>query len=118
MVYNQKIGKTGEDAVCVYIEKGGGEVLARNYRCAYGEIDVIARQGATICFVEVKTRTSKRYGSAAEAVTPAKMAKIRETALHYIAEHVDSDCNFRFDVAEVYLQNGMPDIHYIENAFC
>lgn len=114
----RELGNKGEDFVCRYLEGQGTEILARNFHCRTGEIDIISRLGDTIAFVEVKTRSSKAFGTAAEAVTPAKIAKIKAAALEFISGESLGDMNFRFDVAEVYRQaSGTMELNYIESAF-
>lgn len=117
MVYNQKIGKVGEEAICGYIKNRGMRVVCQNFHCRFGEIDIIAQQGKTMVFIEVKTRKNTKYGSAAEAVTISKMRKIRETAQQYLMENNLFESGVRFDVAEVYLKENKKEINYIENAF-
>ena len=95
-------------------------MLAAGYRCRLGEIDLIARKGRFIVFLEVKLRKSEDYGRAAEAVDSRKQSRLRATAQLYLAQR-PTDLQPRFDVAEVYAPQGMetpaPRIGYIENAF-
>lgn len=111
------LGKAGEDFTCDYLKKHGIQVLARNYRAKKGEIDIIARDGDSIAFVEVKTRSSKRYGTAGEAVDYRKQQMIVKTAQWYIMQNNIKEFNFRFDVAEVSADGGDMSINYIRNAF-
>ncbi len=114
---NQILGKQGEAFACDYAVTLGMRVMARNFRGRRGEIDLIMRDGDTVVFVEVKTRTGSRYGTPAEAVDYFKRKKISATAREYAAKNRLYEQNFRFDVAEVYRdQNGFT-IHYIKNAF-
>ena len=106
-------GGAGENEARAFLEGKGARVLEMNYRRPTGEIDIIARQGKTLLFVEVKRRSSLRYGRPAEAVNKAKQAHILRTALMYLQENRLTDAPMRFDVIEV-----LPDgIHHIENAF-
>ena len=106
-------GGVGENEARAFLEGKGARVLEMNYRRPTGEIDIIARQGKTLLFVEVKRRSSLRYGRPAEAVNRAKQAHILRTALMYLQENRLTDAPMRFDVIEV-----LPDgIHHIENAF-
>ncbi|MBE6020599.1 MAG: YraN family protein [Clostridiales bacterium] len=82
--YNIKKGKWGEDKAEAFLKKKGYSIIERNYRCRWGEIDIIAERDGTIHFVEVKTRTSDRFGSPLEAVTHEKMHHIMRTAQYYI----------------------------------
>lgn len=94
-------GARGEDLACAYLRGQGFEIIDRNYARAGGEIDIIAREGAVIAFIEVKARLTVRYGAPAEAVTPAKQKRILRTALLYASEHHLEDAPMRFDVLEV-----------------
>ena len=111
-----RLGRAGEDAVCKYIIDRGMKLLARNYRAAKGEIDLIACTGDTVVFIEVKSRSGLSYGTAAEAVGFHKQKTVIRTAQHFIAQHGLYESNIRFDVAEVYLVQECR-INYIENAF-
>lgn len=80
-----ELGKYGEDFACRYLQSKGYEILARNFRChRFGEIDIIARQKSVISFIEVKTRTSTRFGRPIEAVTLMKQRKIHRCAEYYL----------------------------------
>ena len=114
-------GNQGEAAVAAALVRRGYRVLERQYRCRWGEIDIIARSpDGVLCFVEVKTRASARFAQAREAVTRNKQKKLRTTAGCYLARQ-RLDCPCRFDVAEVYVscrQAGEDlSINYIINAF-
>jgi putative endonuclease len=109
----QRLGAAGEAAVAARYRASGYEVVARNWRCRDGEIDLIARKGATLVFCEVKTRSSSAYGSPAAAVTADKQKRLRRLALRYLAEASGPRRRLRFDVAAV-----TPDsIDIIESAF-
>lgn len=90
-----------------------------NYRCRIGEIDIIAMQGNTIAFVEVKTRHSLKYGRPVEAITALKINHIKRTANWYIAAEGPfcDDVEFRFDVIEVLLIDNKSYTNHIKNAF-
>ena len=92
--------------------------MAHSYRCRFGEIDLIAMDGNTLCFVEVKTRSNLAVGLPRDYVTAAKRERIRKTALFYLSEK-NLDCPVRFDVAEVYrgADGGVARITYMKNAF-
>ncbi len=117
---NHLLGKWGEALVAEDLRKKGWQVLAAGYRCRLGEIDLLARKGRFIVFLEVKLRKSEDYGRAAEAVDRRKQSRLRATAQLYLAQR-PTDLQPRFDVAEVYAPQGMetpaPRIGYIENAF-
>lgn len=94
-------GKAGEDAVCGYLEEHGCRILARNYRKKGGEIDIIAIDGDTAAFVEVKTRKYGAMESGTSAMTKAKMRRIITTSEEYMYEHKELDLYRRFDTAYV-----------------
>lgn len=120
MSTTREAGDRGEAMAAEYLRENGYEILASQFRCRFGEIDLIAWDGDTLCFVEVKTRTNLQMGLPREYVTPAKQRRIKKTALFYLAAH-DLDCPARFDVAEVYAEkpgdkSGVR-IEYLEDAF-
>src|SRR3954468_19557126 len=92
------MGITGEDLAARELEARGYAILKRRYRVAAGEIDIVARDGATLVVVEVKARGSREFGSAAEAVTPVKQRKLIRLAEEYLMRHHLQDCPCRFDV--------------------
>lgn len=109
----RKNGAQGEAEARAYLEKKGAKILEMNWRRPTGEIDIIARLGGTLLFVEVKRRATLRFGRPAEAVDRAKQAHILRTAAFYLQEHRLEDAPLRFDVIEV-----LPDgIRHIEAAF-
>jgi putative endonuclease len=109
----RSIGAQGEADARAYLQQKGARILETNYRRSTGEIDIIARQGRTLLFVEVKRRSSLRYGRPAEAVDRQKQAHILRTAELYLQENRLADTPLRFDVIEV-----LPgQIRHIENAF-
>ena len=91
----------------------GLSVLARNYHCRYGEIDIIARKRKIIAFIEVKRRSSLNYGWPAEAVNTEKQKRIAQVAALYIQEQGLEDSNLRFDIIEIL----SGEIRHIEGAF-
>jgi len=113
------LGRKAEDAAAAYYKDGGGMILARNYRCRYGEIDIIAKDGEVLVFVEVRCRRSEAMVSPAESVDSRKISKLIETAEHYITENnLPEDVNCRFDVAEVTFSRGEPlSVEIVKNAF-
>ena len=110
-------GKTGEILVCRHYLKNGYAILDTNYRCRFGEIDIVAKKEETIVFIEVKTREKQTDYTAKDAVTPAKQQRLKSTALMYISSNKFDDEFVRFDVAEVYIPSSNPTINIIENAF-
>ena len=115
----KEIGDFGETMACRWLEKNGMSVIKRNFRCRSGEIDIIAKDGETIVFCEVKTRLSKSYGTPAEFVDYRKQQKITRTALFYLGR---DDVDMRFDVVEVMYRIcgdvlAVTEINHIKAAF-
>jgi len=110
-------GKRGEDLACVTLEERGYEIVARRYRLPGGEIDIVARDGETLVFVEVKARASHEFGSAAEAVTPSKQLRLTRLATEYLMRHHLHDRPCRFDVVAIHFDTGTPEIEVFQNAF-
>lgn len=115
MSHNQQIGKWGEQAAVDYLVEHGYEIIARNIRTPYGEIDIIAKQKDIYIFVEVKARTSNKMGLPEEAITARKREHMLATAEHYAAENeID---HWQIDVISVEGKLGQrPLITYFENA--
>lgn len=111
-------GDRGEAEVARYLRKKGYILLASQWRCRFGELDLVARsKRGTICFVEVKLRSSGSIGLPREFVDSRKRERLRTAASAYLSAH-DIDAPVRFDVAEVYQeQNGSLRVEYLENAF-
>jgi len=95
------LGAAGEEAVARWYLDNGYRILARNWRCRQGELDVIAGKGDLLAFCEVKTRSSDAFGSPFEAVTAAKRARIRRLAMAWLEESGMRADELRFDVAGV-----------------
>jgi len=111
------LGKTGEDLACGELERRGYAIIARRYRSRGGEIDIVARDGDTIVFVEVKARENRAFGEAAEAVTGGKQRKIVQLAVDYLMRHRLANRPCRFDVVSIHFENGRPAIELFQNAF-
>lgn len=117
--YRQNTGKLGEDLATVELWHQGYAILARRYRTRYGEIDIVAQDGDTVVFVEVKARRTDRFGTAAESVTPWKQRRIAAMALDYLAwsGRMESPC--RFDVVAIDgVASDKVTIQHIKAAFC
>ena len=113
----QTLGKHGENLACGELERRGYVIIARRYRRRGGELDIIARDGGTLVFVEVKARDSHAFGAGAEAVTGLKRRRITELALDYMIRNHLSDCPCRFDVVSIHFDSGRPIIDVFQNAF-
>ena len=115
MKHNQKIGKWGEEAVAVYLMERGYEIITRNARTPYGEIDIVAKQADITIFVEVKTRTSNKMGLPEESVNLRKQAHMLACAEHYAAENIID--HWQIDVISVEGKVGLePKITHFQNA--
>jgi len=114
------LGAWGEALVARDLARQGWRIVARNYRCRFGELDIVAEKGGILAFVEVKLRKNDRCGPARAYVTADKQRRLRITAEHYL-QSCPTDLQPRFDVAEVYAPVGelaeKATISYIENAF-
>lgn len=107
-------GKDAEARAARYLESQGLAIVARNYHCRYGEIDLIARDGATLVFVEVRARSSNAFGGAAASITTGKQQKLTRTALHYLAG-AGRTPQCRFDAMLLSGDNG--PVEWIRDAF-
>ncbi|MHB8092544.1 MAG: YraN family protein [Syntrophales bacterium] len=111
------VGKRGEELAAVYLAKVGYRIIERNYRCIFGEIDIVAEEGGSIVFIEVKSRRSIAYGDPQLAVGARKQKKISMVALNYIEEKHQHSRNARFDVVAVKILPAGTTIELIKNAF-
>jgi len=112
-------GKLAEEAACRFLQKRGLRLLTQNYRCQYGEIDLIMQSKENeVVFVEVRSRSSTAYGTAAETIGPRKRAKIVRSALYFLqSKNWLNHINSRFDVIAIhFLQNDI-QFDWIKNAF-
>lgn len=112
-VHKKLLGKKGEKLVEKYLTDRGYKLLKRNFRTPFGEADLVMQERDEIVFVEVKTRTSEKFGTPREAVGKEKQDRYYKIALCY-GEKTESEPNARFDVAEVYVDGR---IEYYKNAF-
>jgi putative endonuclease len=99
--HNRTLGISGEDAAAAWYESQGYEVVARNWRCREGELDLVLRYGRTFVFCEVKSRSSIAFGAPAEAVTRQKQARLRRLAARWLEDSPVRAVEIRFDVAAV-----------------
>ena len=105
MRLNHKQGAAGEDAELAFLQGRGCRLVERNWHCAFGEIDLIVKNGNTILFVEVKYRKNGGFGGAAYSITPSKLAKLRKTAEHYLQQHGLSHAPCRLDAVLIQGEN-------------
>jgi putative endonuclease len=116
-IERQLLGKSGEELAVAELERRGYAILDRRYRTARGEIDIIARDGETIVFVEVKMRATAEFGEAIEAVTRGKRRRLARMALDYVARRGLHDRPCRFDVVGIDPGAAGPRITVIAGAF-
>jgi putative endonuclease len=115
---NLQLGSAGEELACGFLVKNGYAIWKRNHRTKFGEIDIIAKDRDTICFVEVKTRVSQRQGPPSEAVLKFKQRNISRAAVVFLKEKKLLEHKARFDVVSVFCASGSaPRIDLIRNAF-
>ena len=110
-------GAAGEDLACGHLQRLGMRVLERNFRCRAGEIDVVARDGDTVVFVEVKERSGASHGEAVEAVTPVKRLRVVRAARIYAAARGLSELPLRFDVVAIDWTAEGPRLRHERGAF-
>ncbi len=118
MARRQTIGRWGEDVAAQFLQEKGFEILRRNVRTSYGEIDLIARCGATIVFVEVKTRTSSSFGLPEISVGERKIRHMLEAAQAFMQLYTGPEEEWRVDVIAIegYPGGPVPHIEVFENA--
>jgi putative endonuclease len=112
-----RTGKQGEGIAVDYLEQAGYRIIERNYRCLFGEMDIVAQEGQTLVFVEVKSRKSDRFGDPQLAVGFEKQRKMSRIALHYLGQKRLHALPARFDVIAVRLRPEGDRVELIRNAF-
>lgn len=112
------VGAYGERVAARALTGAGMRVIDRNWRCATGEIDIVALEGETLVFCEVKTRRGDDFGAPAEAVGPAKVRRLRALAAAWLASHREARGPIRFDVVSVRAQpSGAASVEHLRGAF-
>lgn len=112
------VGRAGEDAALSLYRSAGFRLVARNWRCPAGELDLVVARARLLVFCEVKTRTGTALGGGHEAVTWRKRAKLRQLAELFLATGAVPDGPVRFDVASVHVpRSGPPTVDLFEDAF-
>ena len=117
MARNIELGNEGEELAVAHLRKHRYKILERNYRCKFGEIDIIALHKKVLVFIEVKTRSSKKFGSPQTGVTPRKQRQLSKVAFSYLQKHRSFSREARFDVVAVELHADRKQIEVIRNAF-
>ena len=110
------LGQTGEAIARAHLEERGYSVLATNYRCPWGEVDIVTEKGDEIIFVEVRTRRSRTFGSPEESVTASKRQRLVSTAYHYLQEH-DLSLSWRIDLVAIQIdaKGAVQRLSHLEN---
>lgn len=113
-----RVGRSAEILAAAELGKRGYRIIASNYRCRRGEIDLIAKDGDSIVFIEVRCKRGGEFGTPAESITHSKMEKLLTTAEHYLLDNDLTDVPCRFDVVEVVSECGKLVVdQIIRNAF-
>ena len=115
--HNQSFGAWGEELVATWYLEHGYAIVARNWRCRQGEIDIIASSGSVLVICEVKTRANADFGSPASAVDVNKQQRLRRLAAHWLSENPNTRVSVRFDVAAVIGPKDKVTLEVIEAAF-
>jgi putative endonuclease len=112
------VGRYGERVAAEYLVGAGLQIIEQNWRCSAGELDIVAREGATLTFCEVKTRRSIAFGTPAQAVVARKQRRIRQLALRWLDEHGGGWAEVRFDVVSVLCPSrGPAQVEHLRGAF-
>ncbi len=118
MFWKREAGNRGEELAVQFLKKKGIKIIERSYRVKAGEIDVIAKDHQTYCFMEVKSRGSEKFGTALEAVDWKKKKRMTRAALWYLQAHRLTETPCRFDVVAIQYDSAeKPKIEWIKNAF-
>lgn len=114
----RETGRRGEDLAASYLSRLGFEIVDRNYRCKWGEIDIICRRGALVVFVEVRSKSTDRFGTPEESINRTKVSRIRKTAMEYLREKLEGQpIKMRFDLIAITFKERQGNINHIEGAF-
>ena len=113
----RKIGILGEGVAEKYLQQNGYTILEKNYYYNHGEIDIVAKDGNVLVFVEVKSRKTDQFGKPEESVTPKKQELLRRTAEGYVSSKNVGEMECRFDVVSVIMKNGKTECELLKNCF-
>ncbi len=117
MYQNKEIGRRGENIACEYLIRIGLLVVCKNFYCRFGEIDIIAKDGEELVFIEVKTRTNNKYGNPSDSVDYNKRNHLHRAIEYFIYTKNIKNINIRVDVIEVYLKSNKVRVNHIKNVF-
>jgi putative endonuclease len=113
----KQVGRRGEARAVKFLKARGYRILSRDFRTRYGEVDIIARDGPVLCFIEVKTRTQEDFGPPAAAVTGAKMKRLAQSAQVYLLKKKQREVPVRFDVVSVLESEAGVEFELFRGAF-
>lgn len=114
---SSKIGREGEALAVAYLKKNGYRIIEQNYRCQLGEIDIVAVDQKTLCFIEVKTRSTGDYDRPEVAVHKQKQHRLSRVALWFLKEKHLEDVRARFDVMAIRRRGDLNEVQHFKNAF-
>lgn len=118
MAAKDDLGRRGEAIAAEHLTKRGLQVIEKNWRCPQGEIDIVARDGSELVFVEVKTRSSEAFGHPLEAITDRKLARLRRLAAAWCASHPGPAAKVRIDaIAVLASRDGRVEVDHVERVF-
>lgn len=117
MYHNSLIGKIGEELATKYLQDNSIKVIQRNFYCRFGEIDIIAKDKNELIFIEVKTRTTNKYGKPSEAVNFQKQKHMRKSIEYYLYSNKIVNTKIRIDVIEIYLDQYKYKLNHIKNIY-
>ena len=117
MYYNSLIGKLGEEFATKYLQNNNIKVIQRNFYCKFGEIDIIAKDKNELVFIEVKTRTTSKYGKPSDAVNFQKQRHLQKSIEYYLYFNKIRNVKIRIDVIEIYLNQNKFRINHIKNIY-
>ena len=114
----RELGIRGEKIARDFLEQNGYKIIETNYRCSEGEIDIVAQTGDTLVFVEVRTKSSRNFGTPEESITPVKMKRLNAVAAHYGQNRENLPLSQRIDVLAIQMEKSgkLSRIELIENA--
>ncbi|MCF6094339.1 YraN family protein [Microaerobacter geothermalis] len=118
----KKLGALGEELAVQYLLKKGYKIIQRNYRCPLGELDIIAKEGKELIFVEVRTKSTLSFGSGLESITYAKRRKLVQLGQYFLSQNFQHHVHYRFDVISIFIPRSnespemIPEVVHIRNA--
>ena len=118
VTFKMRLGERGERMAGDHLLNRGYAILEKNYRCRYGEVDIVAQQGAELVFTEVRTRSSTAFGTAQESITSTKARHLIAASQHYLERHSLTDKDWRIDLVSINWPPGAvsPGVEHLEYA--